>query len=62
MVSNHRVEFGHDFDWDDVEILDVEASYSKRLTSEMIHIKKQIMPLNKQNDTEFLPSEYLSLL
>ena len=62
VISNHRIECEHDFEWDDVEICDIETSYSKRLTSEMIYIKKQAVPLNKQNDTEFLPPEYTSLL
>ena len=62
VISNHRINCNHDLKWDEVEILDREPSYSKRLTSEMLHIKKQISPLNKQSDTEFLPQEYLPLL
>jgi len=41
VITEHRLEFSHDFDWDDVEILDEEIYYNKRIISEMIHIKKQ---------------------
>jgi len=40
VIMEHRVKFGHDFDWDNVEILDKEPHYNKRLISEMIYIKK----------------------
>jgi len=40
VITNHRLEFGHDFDWDRVEVLDEELNFNKRLISEMIHIKK----------------------
>ena len=53
VISNHRIDCNHDFKWDEVEILDREPSYSKRLTSEMLHIKKQINPLNKQSELNF---------
>jgi len=33
------LHFGHDFDWKNVEILDVERNFSKCLISEMINIK-----------------------
>jgi len=38
--------------WNEVKIVDNEPSYSKRLISEMIQIKKQPYGLNKQSDTE----------
>jgi len=41
VITNHRLEYNHDFDWDNVEMLDEEINYNKRLISEMIHIKKQ---------------------
>lgn len=47
VVSSHRLEFQHVFNWTGVEILDRERSYFKRLTLEMIYIKNQINPLNK---------------
>jgi len=41
VITEHRLEFLHDFDWDNVEILDEEIHFNKRIISEMIHIKKQ---------------------
>jgi len=39
VITEHRVKYGHDFDWNNVEILDKEPHYNKRLISEMIHQK-----------------------
>ena len=52
----------HDFDWDNVKILEEEPCYGKRLISEMIHIKKQENRLNLQNDREGLHKSYLSII
>ncbi|KYQ49832.1 hypothetical protein ALC60_11007 [Trachymyrmex zeteki] len=46
IISEHRLHHNHDFNWNDVEVLDVESYYYKRLTSEMIHIKRQTNDLN----------------
>jgi len=40
VISQHRLTHNHDFKWNNVEILDIEQAYIKRLISEMIHIKK----------------------
>ena len=40
IISDHRMNLNHNFKWNEVKILDKEASYNKRLISEMIHIKK----------------------
>jgi len=53
----------HEFDWNDVHILDNEPSWFKRIISEMIHIKIQFCGLNKQSDTcviGFLHTNYTS--
>jgi len=39
VILCHRLEHKHDFDWDKIEILDMESYYSKRIL-EMIYIKK----------------------
>ena len=52
----------HEFDWENVEILDKEPSYKKKSMSEMLHIKKQVLGLNKQSDTELLSDAYLPIL
>ena len=62
VISTHRLETCHSFDWQDAKILDKETSYNKRLISEMIFIKKQNNGLNKQSDTDSLPNAYLPLL
>jgi len=33
MVSDHRLELNHDFNWDEVRILDKEPSWKKRIVS-----------------------------
>ncbi|EFN66366.1 hypothetical protein EAG_10477, partial [Camponotus floridanus] len=50
VLSQHRL-MGHDFAWNDVKILDQDASFLRRTTSEMIHIIRQNNGLNVQNDT-----------
>jgi len=46
VIINHRLQFNHDFDWDNPKILDKEKYYYKRLISEMINIKLQKNTLN----------------
>jgi len=59
VISQHRLTHNHEFDWNNIKILDKEQTYHKRLISEMIHIKKQTSSINKQNDTEQFPDIYL---
>jgi len=62
VITNHRKKFNHDFDWNNVKVLDEEMNYKKRLISEMIHIKKQNCGLNSQNDTDLLDPLYHDLV
>jgi len=62
VISEHRLNLNHDFDWQNVRIIDNERSYHKRIISEMVHIKKQQHGINKQGDTELLPMSYLPIL
>jgi hypothetical protein len=62
VITDHRMQYNHDFDWNNVEILDHERYYYKRLVSEMLHIGKQVNGLNLQSDTECLHHAYLSVL
>jgi len=39
VISNHRLEHKHEFNWEDIKILDTEPSYQKRIISEMVYIK-----------------------
>jgi len=58
VISNHWISLDHNFDWNKIKILDRKLSYNKRLTSEMIFIKRQKIGLNLQSDTESLPEIY----
>jgi len=49
-----RIRLNHDFKWNEVEILDNEPFYKKRLISEIVYIKKQKHGLNRQIDIEIL--------
>jgi len=62
VISEHRRNFNHEFEWDNIKIMDNELSYQKRIISEMVHIKKQQHGLNKQSDTELLPTSYIPIL
>jgi len=52
----------HNFDWSNVEILDNERYYWKRMISEMIHIQLQNNALNQQTDTDYLQNTYASIV
>jgi hypothetical protein len=54
VISKHRVEFNHDFDWDNPTILHNEKHTRKRELAEMFYIKKVNNTLNAQKDTENL--------
>jgi len=62
VITEHRVNLLHDFDWENVEVLDEEAHYNKRLISEMIFIKKQSNGLNLHRDTELLDPIYFDII
>jgi len=40
VITEHRLEHSHEFDWENAIILDEEVHYNKRLISEMIYVKK----------------------
>jgi len=62
VITEHRLLYKHDFDWNNVQILDEKTNYNKRLISEMIFIKKQKHGLNAQTDTELLDPIYNEVL
>jgi hypothetical protein len=62
VISNHRLETGHNFDWDNTKILHTEINYNKRIISKSLHIKKQKNGINKKIDTELFPEIYLPIL
>jgi len=62
VITEHIVNYGHNFDWENFIILDSEYNYNKRLVSEMLHIKEQKNGINSQKDTEFLDETYFCIL
>ncbi|KYN22113.1 hypothetical protein ALC57_05496, partial [Trachymyrmex cornetzi] len=62
VISEHRLQFQHEFDWSNTEILDDERYYGKRMVSEMLNIKMQDNGLNLKSDTEFLHHAYTSII
>ena len=62
IVSQHQINFNHEFDWNNVLIVDSESDYKKRLISEMIHIKCHQNNINKKEDIHTLNHNYFPLL
>ena len=62
VISLHRLECNHEFDWEGTRSVDKEMIYKKKLISEMLHIKGQKEGINKQSDTEFLSDSYNAIL
>ena len=58
VVTQHRLDFGHEMDWNKPRILDIETNWYRRLTSEMLHIKSNNCTLNAQTDTKKLSDIY----
>ena len=52
VITEHQIEFKHDFDWENIAILDEECFFNKRLISECLHILMQHNNLNLRSDTE----------
>lgn len=62
VITDYRLEFNHDFQWNNIEILDNEPIRNKRLISEMLFIKNQKSSLNLQTDTECLHHTYVNVI
>jgi len=62
VITDHRISLSHEFDWDNAEILDRERYVTKRLISEMLHIKRQKNSLNLQTDTDCLDEGIVAIL
>jgi len=61
VITEHRLECIHDFDWNNPTILDKEKQYYRRLISEMINIKIHSGTINLQSDTESLHHSYCEI-
>jgi len=62
VITEHILELGHNFNWNNIKVLDTEPHYNKRLISEMLHIREQKKGINLHKDTEFLDESYFCLL
>ncbi|KYN19367.1 hypothetical protein ALC57_08283 [Trachymyrmex cornetzi] len=62
VVSEHRLNLKHEFDWEGVDIMDSERWLYRRRVAEMFYIKLQKNSLNLQSDMEFLHDSYLPIL
>ncbi|KAJ8670716.1 hypothetical protein QAD02_001975 [Eretmocerus hayati] len=59
VITLHRIDnHGHEFDWNDPQILDSEPLYNKRLIAGMFHIQMNSDGLNIGEDTENLCNLY----
>ncbi|KYN10230.1 hypothetical protein ALC57_17645, partial [Trachymyrmex cornetzi] len=52
VITEHRIEFDHDFDWENVAILDEERSLNKRLISEYINENADLRALLDENPVQ----------
>lgn len=62
VIHHHVADSGHQFDFINTRIIDKERSYTKRLISEMINIKRQKVGINRQSDTDLLSVSYEPLI
>ena len=62
VVSHHRVNNGHDFDWSTPRVLHFECHTRKREIAEMVFIKKFNNNINLQRDTERLKDIYNNII
>ncbi|KAL6421504.1 hypothetical protein ACFW04_011252 [Cataglyphis niger] len=62
VITDHRLSYYHEFRWNEVEVLDEELNFNKRLISEMLYIKRQRSNLNLQTDTKCLHETYVTAI
>ncbi|EZA58152.1 hypothetical protein X777_01880, partial [Ooceraea biroi] len=62
VVSKHRLDCNHEFDWINTQVLHRKEHIKKREIAEMYFIKRHDKTINTQNDTENLPSVYDNIL
>lgn len=58
LVQHIRLNNSHNFNFENVKILDIEKNYSKRLISEMLHIHDNPTNINRILDTQNLKTCY----
>ncbi|EFN66419.1 hypothetical protein EAG_10230, partial [Camponotus floridanus] len=58
VISKHRLEYGHEFDWTETNILRNEQFLKKGEKAEMFFIKRFSNTINIQRDTDSLNNIY----
>lgn len=61
-LTKHSLENNHSFNFNNIEILDIEPNYQKRLIHEMLQIKRHKNTINNRTDIENLSETYFNLL
>ena len=61
-LSQHAIEFDHDFDFDSTSILEYERNRQKRLFKEKVNIKNNSNTCNIQRDVEGLSNFYCNVI
>ena len=62
MITKHRIDNDHNFNWDKVRIEDKETNTYKREISEKIYIKYNKHSSNTQRDTSKFNDTYLPII
>ena len=62
VIYQHQMNYNHEFNWEETNIIDQESNYKKRLTSEMIHIKSNHNSINKKEDIYTLNKIFFPIL
>jgi hypothetical protein len=61
-LSQHALDTGHKFNFNEAEVLDIEPNFQKRIFKEMIYIKKNNSSINFRTDIEGLSNFYHNLI
>ena len=61
-LTRHVIEHNHVFDATNVQVLDHEPNYHKRLILEALHIKLHKNAINYRSDVQCLSSQYHGLI
>lgn len=61
-LAHHHFTENHEFDFENIKIVDYEKNYKKRLFSEMLCIKKHDNTINKKTDTDGLSEIYHNII
>ena len=61
-LAYHHFSKGHNFDFDNTEIVTIESNHRKRFISELLHIKHNNNSVNFNSDTQSFNAIYSGLL